>query len=247
MRRRAQAGGAAQRQATLLVAVLCVARAAAAHQAPSPDVNNRYVKLTLLPDRARVSFTLLYGERPGAAERAAMDGDRDGTLSAAEARAFGERALAAFAPRVTVGGAPAAGWRLADVGLGGAATRGGTFALDLVLDAPYPDPRAAEQVITVDDAAAVPLAGEVELRVAESPGVTIAESHLVAASAGLELIYTFAGNASAPGERKVVVRAVVDEALRPRSSRPWLPLAALAALALAAALWWRWRNQPTSS
>lgn len=224
----------------LAIAALLLAPAvAAAHQAPSVDANNRYVKVTLLPDRARVTYTLLYGERPAAAERAAMDRDRDGAISDAEARAFGEHAVAAFAPRVTVGGAEARGWRLGDVGLGTPSPRGGPFAVDLVLDAPYPDPGAAEQTLTIDDAAAVPTAGEVELRIAESPGVRVAECHLASESAGIELFYAFTGNAGAPGERKVLARFVVDPALRPAPDRRAWWLAAIAvALAAAAVAWW---------
>jgi hypothetical protein len=228
-------------RATPLAVLLALPAVAAAHQAPSRDANNRYLKVTLLPERARVSYTLLFGERPGAAERRAMDTDGDGALSAAEARAFGERALAAYAPRVVVAGRPADGWRLVDVGLGTPSVGGGTFAVDLILDAPYPDPRAAEQELRIDDAAAVPLADEVELRLAESPGVRVVAAHLASERAGVELFYAFTGNARAPGERQVVARIVVDEALRPRG-RPVWPLFAGALLALAGGAVAAWRR-----
>src|SRR5689334_17308917 len=61
-----------------------------AHVAPSQNENNRYLKVTLLPDRVRVSFTVFFGERPGASERLRMDRDRDGQLAPAESQAFGE-------------------------------------------------------------------------------------------------------------------------------------------------------------
>lgn len=224
------------RRAPLLLLLLLFAAPVRAHQAPSPDANNRYLKVTLLPDRARLSFTLLFGDRPAAIERGVTDVDRDGRISPAEARILGERVRESLAPLVRAGGA-APRWTVADVSIGDDARARGPFAVDLTMDAPWPDPRAAEQRLELDDAAAVPLAGESELRVEESPGVRVVESHLASATAGVELVYLFTGNAAAPGERRVVVRAVVEEALRPAPRTAWLPLAAvLVGLAAGAAV-----------
>jgi hypothetical protein len=206
---------------------------AAGHQAPDLDVNNRYLKVTLLPEKARIVHTVLFGERPGAAERRRMDTSGDGVLDPAERAAYGARALAELAPTVTAGGARATGWRVADVGVGEPRAAGGSFAVDLVLDLPYPDPRAAEQRLTIDDGAALPLAGEAEVRVDESPGVRVLASHLSSAGAGIELRYAFQGNATAPGDREITVRFAVDEELRPRARRwPWLAAGAAAAVVL---------------
>jgi hypothetical protein len=232
--------------AAVLVAVLAFGGpAAVAHQAPDLDTVNRYLKVTLLPGKARVTHTFLFGDRPGAAARRLMDTSGDGTLDANERNAFAARVLD-LAPRVAIaGGAPARGWRVADVGVGEPPrTAGGAFAIDLVLELPYPDPTAAEQRLVIDDAAAVPDAGETELRIDESPGVRVLEAHLVTESAGIELRYASRGNAAVPGERAVSVRFQVDEPLRPQPARwPWLAGAAVAVAGTALALAWRARHR----
>jgi hypothetical protein len=213
--------------------VLGVAAPAAAHVAASPDANNRYLKVTLLPASVRVAYSLIVGERPGRDERRRMDADGDGTLDAGERARYGAEVAARLAPAVSLDGAPARGWRVADVGLGEPTVAGGSFAVDLVLELPYADPRADEHRLAIDDAAAVPLPGESELRIDESPGVRVLEAHLASSSAGIELVYAHTGNATRPGERAVTVRFGVDRELRP--ARRW-PLAALVAAAVAIGL-----------
>ena len=44
-------------KAAIVLAACALAAPAAAHVAPSPDVNNRYLKATLLPDRLRLQLT----------------------------------------------------------------------------------------------------------------------------------------------------------------------------------------------
>src|SRR4051794_12375855 len=80
-----------QRIGLLIVAVVLALppRVARAHVAPSATDNNRYLKLTLLPDRVRLSYTVFYGERPGAGERQIMDRNGDGRLDETESRRFG--------------------------------------------------------------------------------------------------------------------------------------------------------------
>jgi len=231
-------------KAALVVAACAAAAPAAAHVAPSPDVNNRYLKATLLPDRLRVTYTLLIGDRPGAGERRRMDRDGDGRLSAAESAAFGARMTVELGAHLSVllDGKPVGGWRLVDVGLGQAV--GGTLpvAVDLELDAPYADPAAALHTVVLDDLVKLPLPGEVELRIDESPGVRVLESHLASERGGIELRFVFEGNSPAPGERAVTARFSVDAPLRAvRSQRRvtavaiWTGLAAVSLIAVAVA------------
>ena len=70
------------------------------HQMPSPDANNRYIKVTLLPGSVRVAYTVFFGDLPGAAERRRLDADRNGAIDDAEAKAFGGRLLSEVAPAV---------------------------------------------------------------------------------------------------------------------------------------------------
>ncbi len=201
-------------------------------------MNNRYLKATLLPDGVRVSYTLIFGELPGAAERRRIDADGDGRLAPEETRRFGERLAAELTPRlsVAVDGVAHGGWKLVDVGVGQPIVAGGPFALDLELVAPYPDPWAAEHVVELEDLTAVPLPGEVELRIDESPGVRVLASHLAHQRGGIELLYSFKGNSPARGERAVRVRLGVDEEARPARPASRVPLVAAGVAVAAAAL-----------
>ncbi|HEY3354916.1 MAG TPA: hypothetical protein VGQ83_16805 [Polyangia bacterium] len=60
---------------------------AGAHPVTSRTENNRYVKLTVMGDRLRVAYSVLYGELPSFEERREMDRDGDGRVAPAEARA----------------------------------------------------------------------------------------------------------------------------------------------------------------
>jgi hypothetical protein len=231
-------------KALALAAVVSLAAAPArAHVAPSPEANNRYLKATLLPDGVRLSYTVIFGDRPGSAERRRMDENGDGRLDAAESAGFGARLLAVLAPRlaITLDGRPLAGWRVADVGLGEPTVAGAAISVDLVLRAPYPDARAAEHRLAIADRTEIPLPGEVEIRVDESPGVRVLESHLPEAGAGIELRFPFTGN----GEHAIVARFTVAEELRPRRSRGVI-LAVVGGVvaALLAAAAWRRRRKP---
>src|SRR5215470_618220 len=223
------------------VLVALIAAPALAHVAPSGDSNNRYLKATLLPTEVRVTFTIFFGERPGVIERRRVDKDGDGRIDAAEARTLGERTLAELAPGlfVTVDGRAATGWKVADVGLGTPTTGGGALSVDLALAAPYPDPRAAEHTLLLEDATEVPLPGESETRVEESPGVRVAECHLASAADGIQLIFPFTGNPPGRGAREVRARFTVDADLLSRPPAqprawPWV----LVGAALLAGAWW---------
>jgi hypothetical protein len=158
----------------------CFAGLLAAHFAPSPNENNRYAKVLILPDAVRVSYTVYFGERPGALERARMDTNRDGQLSDAETRAFGAALLAELAPSlvVTVDGMPAkaALWRLTDVGLGTPVVAGGSFSVDVALEVPFGDAPHPEHTLRFDDQWLPPTPGEAETRLEPAPGVTVVTS-----------------------------------------------------------------------
>jgi hypothetical protein len=225
---------------SLPITLALLASPALAHVAPSGDSNNRYLKATLLPDEVRVTFTIFYGERPGVIERRRADANGDGRIDEAEARKLGERVLAELAPSlfVTVDGRAANGWKVADVGLGTPSVGAGALSVDLGLAAPYPDPRAAQHTLVLEDATEVPLPGESETRVEESPGVRVAECHLPNAAGGLQLVFPFSGNATGRGAREVQAKFSVDADLLPRPparSRPLWPWALLGVAALAAA------------
>jgi hypothetical protein len=223
--------------------LVSLAATAAAHVAPSPNVNNRYLKVTLLPGEVRLGFTLFFGDRPGSALRRGMDANGDGTIDEAEAAAFGAARLAELAGAldVTVDDRPARGWRVTDVGLGVASASAGALSLDLGLTVAYADPSAAEHRLGIHDRTEIADPGEGEIFVEESPGVRVVESHLAGARDGVELRFPYTGN-GAPDERAVLVRFSVDPALRPaRPSRAaWLiGGAVLVALLFAAGLGYR--------
>jgi hypothetical protein len=199
-----------------VVAVLAWAGAAGAHVGPSPDVNNRYAKLTLLGGAVRVAYTVLFGERPGAAERRRSDSDGDGLIDDREKNAIGARLLAEIGPQlaVEVDGQPTpARWRVADVGLGMRQVQAGTFAVDLVLVAPLRDARLPEHRVRFEDRWQAPVPGEEEIRIEESPGVHLLASQLVGSeAAGRQTSFPFTGNPA--GDRAVEARFTADPGLR---------------------------------
>lgn len=163
-----------------------------AHVAPSPDADNRYVKITLLPGQARIAYTLFLGERPGAMARARMDTNQDGLLSDDEARTFGLALRDEIVPRVALsldGAIPDATWTLADVGLGTPTTSAGAFSVDLVTTLPYP-PGRAEHTFTLSDTFRPPKTGEAELRIEAAPDVTLLAAHRLGASRGVQTLYS---------------------------------------------------------
>src|SRR5512132_3970712 len=91
MRRAAIPVSAAAWFAAGAVALALGSAPARAHVAPSAGDNNRYIKLTPLPDRVRLAYTIFYGETPGRELRARLDANRDGAIDDAESRAFGDR------------------------------------------------------------------------------------------------------------------------------------------------------------
>ncbi len=213
---------------TLIVfaAAAALAGPAAAHRAPSPTENNRYARITLLPDGARIAYTVFFGDRPGQQERRRMDTNRDGIIDDGEAGRFSAAILADIAPWIEVevdGKRSEARWRVVDLGLGTPTTNAGPFSLDLQILAPYPDPRAAEHTVWLEDRWPVPTPGETEVRVEESPGVRVQESHLRRDGRGAVLEFRYVGAPKQKGAGGILVKLTVDaearKAAAPREKR----------------------------
>lgn len=168
----------------LLVAIVCAIPWATphAHIGPSTRENNRYLKLTLYGNRARLLYTVYLGQQPGRQARLRMDADGNGAIDEAEARAFGRELGATVAANLElrVDGAPvAARWATTDVGLGVAAVDAGAFSVDLVQWLCLPTAAGVrDHRLTLYDHWQPPRAGEAELRVEPTAGVTVVQSKL---------------------------------------------------------------------
>ncbi len=164
----------------VLAIALGVATDAAAHVAPAVGDNNRYVKLTPLGDRIRLAYTVFYGEVPGAALRRTIDTNRDGSIEDRETQAFGERIArdVAAALVVAVDGVPQrVAWSEVVVGLGTPSVTAGAFSIDLVAWLCLATPRGAHAVL-LRDAYRLDRPGETEVKVEDSPGVTITATRI---------------------------------------------------------------------
>jgi hypothetical protein len=147
----------------------------AAHVAPAVGDNNRYIKLTPLGDRVRLSYTVFFGEIPGAGVRRTIDSNRDGAIDDAESQAFGARLAAeiAAALEITVDAARhGVAWSQVVVGLGTPSTTAGVFSVDLVAWLCLGPPRG-KHIVLLRDHYAIARPGETEVKVEDSPGVTI--------------------------------------------------------------------------
>jgi hypothetical protein len=167
------------RRASAVLAVLCLT-VLSGHVAPAIDDNNRYVKLTPLGDRVRLAYTVFFGEIPGAALRRTLDANHDGTIDEGEARAFGNRTAGEVARQIifAVDGTPTAvTWSSVDVGLGTPDVDAGAFSVDLVTFACLASPRGKHR-ITLRDRFELEHPGETEVRVEDSPGVTVSRAHV---------------------------------------------------------------------
>lgn len=161
--------------AAIVAAIPWAAAPAGAHVAPSEDTNNRYVKLTPMADRVRVAYTILVGQRPGRAARAALDRDRDRTLSDAEVQAWADD-LAAQVRRsleLRVDGAPApVTWSEVHAGVDERAVDAGAFSLDLITWVCAPGAGPRHEVELIDRFSLLP-PGETEVRIADEPGIRV--------------------------------------------------------------------------
>jgi hypothetical protein len=164
------------RRSILAATVLALAVGpAAAHVVAAVDDNNRYLKLTPLGDRVRIAYTVFYGDNPGRLERAAIDTDHDAAISETEAHAFGVKlaadVAAALALDVDAVTTPIT-WAEVDVGMGTPAVAAGAFSIDLVAYACLSPTRGSHRA-RLHDRFAIAHAGELEIRVEDSPDVTV--------------------------------------------------------------------------
>lgn len=165
---------------TFLKAGLCVAAVTvlAAHVAPSVDDNNRYLKVTPLRDGFRLAYTVFFGEIPGASERRTIDVNRDGRIDEAEAQRFADKLGAEVAASLDVqidGMAQRVHWDIVSAGMGSDAVAAGSFSIDLVA---FVCGEGAAHQVRVRDRFRIPRPGETEVKVEDSPGVTIQRAHV---------------------------------------------------------------------
>jgi hypothetical protein len=151
------------RRDLLVVAAITLAGARVdAHVGPSVDDNNRYLKLTPGADRVRLAYTVFFGEVPGAQMRRSLDGNRDGQISDAEAKAYGDKLAAEVAPslEITVDGITwRVTWSTVTVGMGTPSVTAGAFSVDLVGYLCLPSARGRHAVL-LRDRFRVPRPGE---------------------------------------------------------------------------------------
>jgi len=169
-------------RATIVVTLLALGLAApaAAHVAPAVGDNNRYLKLTPLGDRIRLAYTVFYGQVPGATLRRAIDRNHDGTIDDRETQAFGERIAkdVAAALIIAVDHIPQpVAWSEVVVGLGTPSATTGAFSIDLVAWLCLSSPRGKHAVL-LRDAYPLERPGETEVKVEDSPGVTITATRI---------------------------------------------------------------------
>lgn len=158
-----------------VLAITLLTAVAAAHVAPSVDDNNRYLKLTPLGDRVRLSYTVFFGEVPGAGERRTVDANHDGQISDAEGHAYAEKLAAEVAATLEVeidGHGQPVRWSIVDAGMGTPTTSAGSFSVDMVAWLCLPTLRGKHR-IALRDRFRIPHPGETEVKVEDSPGVTI--------------------------------------------------------------------------
>ncbi len=158
-----------------LAAALTWPQVVSAHPAPAVDANNRYLKITPMADRARLAYTIYFGEVPGNVVRRALDVDGDGTVSDDEAARWSaslaqtvQRTLALRLDDREV----ALAWEEVVPGLGSAHTDGGAFAVDLIAWMCAASPGRRHELELIDRHSLLP-AGETEVRIDESPGVQV--------------------------------------------------------------------------
>ncbi|HSN25196.1 MAG TPA: hypothetical protein VLT45_02890 [Kofleriaceae bacterium] len=154
-----------------------------AHVAPSVDDNNRYLKLTPLGDRVRIAYTVFFGEIPGAQERRGIDANRDGQISQAEANSFGQRLADQVAANVELeidGTRTPLSWQTIDVGMGTPEVAAGAFSVDLVAYPCLAKVRGRHRLV-LRDHLRLTNPGETEVKVEDSPGVTIDHARIGAA------------------------------------------------------------------
>lgn len=204
-----------------LAGCLALARTAAAHVGPDPNLNNRYLKLDVSQDSVRFVYTLYFGDAPALEARAQMDSSRDGVLDDAEQAAFARRAQAEVMPKLRLeidGVVVPVDKAEASVGLGQAVTRAGSFSVDLVLRAPLR--RMRSHSLYVDHSFEPDLPGETELYVQAEPGLRVVASHVGRHGQGVTSQFLWRGSAELSGEDRSVTVAWLDDAAPEAAGRP---------------------------
>lgn len=192
---------------------------ARAHNAPSPDTNNRYLKVEVGHGAARLAFTIYFGDLPGARQRKLLDRDHDGTIAPAEAAAFGDDLARQIAGSIAVelDGGKQSGWKITDVGLGTPAVTGGAFSVDVELRAAIPP---GDHTLWIEDRLDLPTPGEAVLVVEPAPGVTMLAAHEGRASAGGVRLESVANGRAVPGTTVRWREAAEAAAAPPPSTAP---------------------------
>lgn len=243
----------------LLVAVVTAcALPALAHVAPSVDDNNRYLKLTPQGDRVRLAYTVFFGEVPGAQTRPSIDTNHDRAISDAEAQTFGDHLAAEVAAALDVnldGHQQPVTWNQVVVGLNTPSIAAGSFSVDMIAYLCLPG-RGAHR-LELRDHFRLLRPGETELKVEDSPGISIEHARIGPADDashdyrfagpggpisddGLDLAFTISDKAPLGGE------ACTGKPAAPARSRtPIVLIVALAAGALSglAGFLWRYRRR----
>lgn len=172
---------------TFLKAAVCVVAITllSAHVAPSVDDNNRYLKITPLRDGFRLAYTVFFGEIPGASERRKIDGNRDSRVDDAEAKRFADKLGSEVAASIDIeiDGVPQrVQWSLVSPGMGTDAVAAGSFSIDLVTFVCTPGTTGpSKHRVRLRDQFRIPKPGETELKVEDSPGITIQRARVGAA------------------------------------------------------------------
>jgi hypothetical protein len=173
---------AAVRRALVLVITFATGLAVA-HVGPSKDDNNRYLKLTLSGDRVRFAYTVFFGEIPGLQARSSIDADRDGTISEAEAQAYGNKVAAEVAAALDVSVDKRQlklQWAEVVVGMGSPSARAGAFSVDLITQLCFAP--AGQHQLLIRDRFKLLHPGETEIKIEKGfPGI-----HIVTAKVGAE-------------------------------------------------------------
>lgn len=208
-----------------------------AHVAPSVDDNNRYLKVTPQADGIRLAYTVFFGEIPGASERKLIDANHDGQIDDAESKAYGDKLAAQVAAAIQLdldGKTVPVTWQVVDVGMGSPDVAAGAFSVDLITY--VCGTGTATHRLNLRDNFRVPRPGETDVKVEDSPGITVTKARIGPADDptheyrfvgpggplsddGLEVELT--ATASAPRIPADQCKAnAVSTARRPRSSWP---------------------------
>jgi hypothetical protein len=147
-----------------------------AHVAPAVNENNRYLTLSPLADRVRLSYTVFFGQVPGLEARLEMDRDSDAELSKAEQDRFASDlgTLIAEQLQVSIDDQPIPViWSKTHVGLGEGDD--GAFSIDFVAELCV-DGDAGAHTVTIRDGFEIDKPGEGELKLELGPGIEVVRS-----------------------------------------------------------------------